>query len=222
MVYPFRRAAARFIDYLLWGMLAVAVLGERTGDVRSPSWLFYASFWGYVFVEAVLISVFATTIGKRLTGIYIYGPDGKKIPFLFSLKRAVLVFGAGMGFFLPYVSLVLPIYSFYRLVKYKTVFWDMVSDSTVKTVKTTLLDKLLLTAFAVFLLAGYLLTARTAFVHREPDFAVIEDSVLTSYFNDIRPRMVRVLSEESVLSPEAAVQTGRSLKRIQKMLQYKK
>ncbi len=222
MVYPFRRAAARFIDYLLWGMLAVAVLGERTGDVRSPSWLFYASFWGYVFVEAVLISVFATTIGKRLTGIYVYGPDGKKIPFLFSLKRAVLVFGAGMGFFLPYVSLVLPIYSFYRLVKYKTVFWDMVSDSTVKTVKTTLLDKLLLTAFAVFLLAGYLLTARTAFVHREPDFAVIEDSVLTSYFNDIRPRMVRVLSEESVLSPEAAVQTGRSLKRIQKMLQYQK
>ncbi|MBQ8347574.1 MAG: hypothetical protein IJY17_08250 [Alphaproteobacteria bacterium] len=222
MVYPFRRAAARFIDYLLWGMLAVAVLGERTGDVRSPSWLFYVSFWGYVFVEAVLISVFATTIGKRLTGIYVYGSDGKKMPFLFSLKRAVLVFGAGMGFFLPYVSLVLPIYAFYRLVKYKTVFWDMVSDSTVKAVKTTLLDKLLLVAFAVFLLTGYLLTARTAFVHREPDFAVIEDSVLTSYFDDIRPQMIRALSEESVLSPEAAVQTGRSLKRIQKMLQYQK
>ena len=213
MVYPFRRAAARFIDYLLWGMLAVAVLGGRTGDVRSPSWLFYVSFWGYVFVEAVLISVFATTIGKRLTGIYVYGPDGKKMPFLFSLKRAVLVFGAGMGFFLPYVSLVLPIYAFYRLVKYKTVFWDMVSDSTVKAVKTTLLDKLLLVAFAVFLLTGYLLTARTAFVHREPDFAVIDD---------IRPQMIRALSEESVLSPEAAVQTGRSLKRIQKMLQYQK
>lgn len=222
MVYPFRRAAARFIDYLLWGMLAVAVLGERTGDVRSPSWLFYVSFWGYVFVEAVLISVFATTIGKRLTGIYVYGSDGKKMPFLFSLKRAVLVFGAGMGFFLPYVSLVLPIYAFYRLVKYKTVFWDMVSDSTVKAVKTTLLDKLLLVAFAVFLLTGYLLTVRTAFVHREPDFAVIEDSVLTSYFDDIRPQMIRALSEESVLSPEAAVQTGRSLKRIQKMLQYQK
>lgn len=222
MVYPFRRAAARFIDYLLWGMLAVAVLGERTGDVRSPSWLFYVSFWGYVFVEAVLISVFATTIGKRLTGIYVYGLDGKKMPFLFSLKRAVLVFGAGMGFFLPYVSLVLPIYAFYRLVKYKTVFWDMVSDSTVKAVKTTLLDKLLLAAFAVFLLTGYLLTARTAFVHREPDFAVIEDSVLTSYFDDIRPQMIRALSEESVLSTEAAVQTGRSLKRIQKMLQYQK
>lgn len=81
MVYPFRRAAARFIDYLLWGMLAVAVLGERTGDVRSPSWLFYASFWGYVFVEAVLISVFATTIGKRLTGIY--APTVKKYRFFF-------------------------------------------------------------------------------------------------------------------------------------------
>lgn len=222
MVYPFRRAAARFIDYLLWGMLAVAVLGEKIGDVYSPSWLFYASFWGYIFVEAVLISVFATTIGKRLTGIYVYGPDGKKLPFLLSLKRAFLVFGAGMGFFLPYVSLVLPLYAFYRLVKYKTVFWDMVSDSKPESIKTTLADKLLLAAFILFLLFGYFLTARTAFIHREPDFAVIEDSVLTSYFNDIRPQMVRILSEESVLSPQAAVETAHSLKHIQKMLQYQK
>ncbi|MGN1079766.1 MAG: RDD family protein [Alphaproteobacteria bacterium] len=222
MVYPFRRAAARFIDYLLWGMLAVAVLGEKTGDVHSPSWLFYASFWGYIFVEAVLISVFATTIGKRLTGIYVYGPDGKKLPFLLSLKRAFLVFGAGMGFFLPYVSLVLPLYAFYRLVKYKTVFWDMVSDSKPESIKTTLADKLLLAAFILFLLFGYFLTARTAFIHREPDFSVIEDSVLTSYFNDIRPQMVRILSEESVLSPQAAVETAHSLKHIQKMLQYQK
>lgn len=29
MTYPFRRAAARFIDYLLWGMLVIAVLGEK-------------------------------------------------------------------------------------------------------------------------------------------------------------------------------------------------
>lgn len=222
MVYPFRRAAARFIDYLLWGMLAVAVLGEKTGDVHSPSWLFYASFWGYIFVEAVLISVFATTIGKRLTGIYVYGPDSKKLPFLLSLKRAFLVFGAGMGFFLPYVSLALPLYAFYRLVKYKTVFWDMVSDSKPESIKTTLADKLLLAAFILFLLFGYFLTARTAFIHREPDFAVIEDSVLTSYFNDIRPQMVRILSEESVLSPQAAVETAHSLKHIQKMLQYQK
>lgn len=222
MLYPFRRAAARFIDYLLWGMLAVAVLGEKTGDVRSPSWLFYASFWGYVFVEALFVSFFATTAGKRLVGIYVYGPDGEKLPFLLSLKRAFLVFGAGTGFFLPYVSLILPLYAFYRLMKYKPLFWDMVSGSTARVVKTTLTDKLLLAAFVLFLLAGYCLTVRTAFIHREPDFDVIEDSVLTSYFEEIRPQMVLALSEESVLSPEAAVRTALSLKRVQEMLQYQK
>lgn len=220
MFYLFRRTAARFIDYLLWGMLAVAVLGEKTGEVHSPSLIFYIFFWGYVFVEALLISVFATTVGKRLTGIRVYGLDGKNLPFRVSLKRAFLVFGAGMGFFLPYVSLILPLYAVYRLAKRRKVFWDMVSDSTVEAVKTTLTDKVLLVVFVLFLSVGYFLTARSAFVHRAPDYAAIEDSVLTVYFEEIRPLMVQALSEESVLSPEAAVQTIVSLDQIQKLLQY--
>ena len=52
MKHPFRRAAARFIDYLLWSMATVLILGEKMGDIRSPSWLFYASFWVYVPIEA--------------------------------------------------------------------------------------------------------------------------------------------------------------------------
>ena len=222
MFYPVRRAVARFIDYLLWGMLVVAVLGEKTGDVRSPSWIFYVSFWGYIFVEAGLISSFGTTIGKRLVGIRVYASDGKKMSFFYALKRSFLVFGAGMGFFLPYVSLLLPVYAWYRLIKYKIVFWDMVSDSNIKVVKTTLWDKLLLMAFILFMGAGYFLTIRSVLIHRELDFAVIEESVLTSYFNEIRPRMIRVLSEDSVLSPAAAVQTVRSLEKVQKILQDQK
>ena len=86
MLYLFRRAAARFVDYLLWGMLAVAVLGEKTGDVHSPSLFFYIFFWGYVFVEALSISIFATTVGKRLLGIRIYGLDSKNLKFFPSRK----------------------------------------------------------------------------------------------------------------------------------------
>ena len=70
--------------------------------------------------------------------------------------------------------------------------------------------------------------ARTAFVPKPgykfivSDFSAIEESILTSYFNDIRPQMVQILSEDSVLSPEAAEQTAASLKVIQEMLQYQK
>ena len=220
MLYLFRRAAARFVDYLLWGMLAVAVLGEKTGDVHSPSLFFYIFFWGYVFVEALSISMFATTVGKRLLGIRIYGFDGKNLKFFPSLKRAFLVFGAGMGFFLPYVSLILPLYALYRLAKHRNVFWDMVSSSTAEAVKTTWSDKVLLIAFILFLLTGYFLTVRTAFIHRAPDYAAIEDGALTVYFDEIRPLMVQALSEEAVLSPAAAIQTGRSLEQVQKLLQY--
>ncbi len=222
MVYPFRRAAARFIDYLLWGMLSVVVLGEKTGDGFTPSWLFYASFWVYIFVEAALISIFATTAGKKLLGIYVFAPDGKKLSYPSSLKRSFLAFGAAIGCFLPYISFILPVYAFYRLVKYKAVFWDLAAPSIVRQVKTTLLDKILLTVFILFMLTGYFMTARTAMIYRAMDFGIIEEEVLSSYFNDIRPQMLQALSENSVLSPEAAVQTLRSLKQVQKKLQYQK
>lgn len=218
MIYSLRRGAARFIDYLLWGMLTITVLGDKIGDVYSPSWLFYTSFWLYIFAEAACVSVFATTPGKRLLGIYVRDQNQNKLSFAVSLKRAFLVFGAGVGFFLSYVSLILPVYALYRLLKHQPVFWDMVCDTSVSSVKTTVIDKLLLTAFILFILFGYFLTARTAFVQREFDFGVIEDSVLASYFEEIRPQMVMALSEESVLSPKAAMQTARSLKKVQIML----
>ena len=105
----FRRTAARSTDYLLWGILTVIVLKGKIGSLEAPSLLFYASFWIYTITEALLICLFGTTIGKRLFGVRILSPDGEKLSFFRSLKRAFLVFGLGTGFFLPYVSLILPV-----------------------------------------------------------------------------------------------------------------
>lgn len=222
MVYFLRRTIARLIDYLLWGMLTVSVLGDKIGSVANPSLIFYAAFWIYLFIEALLISCFATTTGKRLTGIYVFGQNGEKLPFLKSFKRAFLVFGVGMGLFLPYISLILPAYVFFRAVKGKSIPWDSAVPDDVRFVKTTLADKIVLACFLIFLASGYFVTARIAFLYREPDFASLENNILTPYFEEIRPQMVRALSEESVLSPQAAEQTAEALSAIQKRLQYQR
>ncbi len=222
MIHCFRRFFARFIDYLLWGMFIVALLGEKVGDVYAPSWIFYLSFWLYVFVEAFLIAKFSTTFGKRLLGIRVFDENGKLLSFKASLKRAFLVFGAGIGFFLPYVSLILPFYALYHLLKYKTIFWDMVCCCRMRFVKTTWIDKSLLIAFLAFVSGGYILTARIAYVHREPDFAAIENNMMTIYFENIRPKMVEALSEESVLTPVKAENTIKALRQVQKLIDEQK
>ena len=217
-----RRAAARLIDYLLWGMLTVTVLGSKAGEFQSPSLFFYASFWIYLFVEASLVSSFATTAGKRLLGIYIFDQNEKKLSFGHSLKRSFLVFGVGLGFFLPYVSLVLPICVIFWIVKRRSVPWDTIAQDVVACVKPTVTDKVLLTCFVAFLATGYFITLRIAFLHREPDFSVMEESIFTSYTEEIRPQLVQTLSEEAVLTPQAAAQAIEELSKIQLQLQHKK
>lgn len=216
MKHPFRRAAARFIDYLLWSMATVLILGEKMGDIRSPSWLFYASFWVYVPIEAALVSIFKTTAGKAMLGIYVTRENGDRLDFAQSIKRAVAVFGAGMGCFLPYASLFLPFYALYRLVRYGSLFWDAgVSVACVATTRTT---KAVLIAFLAFLTIGYGLTARVLWLSRDIDLPKIEDRFARTFFDGIPPKMLDALSENSILSAEAAEKTAADLAQIQTML----
>ena len=219
MLCLFKRTAARFIDYLLWGMLTVTVLGDKTGDIRSPSRLFYLSFWIYPFVEAALLHFFATTAGKKMTGVYVFDTEGKKLPYRLALWRSFLVFGAGMGLFLPYVSLVLPLCAAVSILRRRSVFWDKTAACTTRCVKTSRTDKTILLAFLCFLTAGYLLTVRTVYLHREPDFAAIEEDVLENYYEKIRPRIINALSPETVLTPQAAKKSIEELREFQSLLQ---
>ncbi|MBR1778701.1 MAG: RDD family protein [Alphaproteobacteria bacterium] len=219
MTYFLRRTAARSIDYLLWGMLTVVILGDKIGDIQAPSLLFYTSFWVYILAEAALISLFGTTLGKKLLGVYIFSQEGKKLSFFRSLKRSLFVFGCGMGFFLPYISLLLPLCAVFWLIKRQSLPWDSAVPDMVDYVKITLWNKLLLSAFILFLGSGYFMTVKTVLLYRQPDFAVLEDSILAPYFEKIRPQLVETLSEEAVLSPQAAAQALERLKDIRRQLQ---
>lgn len=220
MAYFLRRAVARLIDYLLWGMLTAAVLGDKTGDFYAPSRLFYASFWVYLFVEVALISSFGTTAGKKLMGIYVVGSDGEKLSLSRSFKRSLLVFGGGLGFLLPYASLILPVCAAFWMLKRHELPWDKVVPDRVDIVNITRLNKILLAVFFLFMAAGYFMTIRIAFLYRSPDFASLEDKILAPYFETIHPQLVDVLSEDAVLTPENAEKTAAALQDIQQQMQY--
>lgn len=218
-VRPFRRAFARFVDYLLWGMLTVVVLGGQIGSINAPSRAFYLSFWIYPFFEAVLVTVFGTTFGKRLAGIRVLDENGAKLPLLSSLKRAFLVFGTGMGCFLSYVSLLFPILGCYGLVKYKTTVWDRYTPDTVTIEKTTPADKLILVVFLAFIISGYMMTVRSL-TRPPPDLSFIEDMFVTAYSEKIRPVMLEALSEKTLLYPDRVVAAEQALQTVQKMIDH--
>ena len=215
----FRRIAARTTDYLLWGIVTVLILGERIGSLNAPSLTFYASFWIFHIFEAVLISLFGATVGKRLFGIRVLNQNGEKLSLPLSIKRAFLAFGIGTGFFLPYISLILPIFAVIRSLRHKTMLWDKFVPAQIKIIKTTLWDKLILSLFFLLLLTGYALTIKTFYLYRQPDYAALEDKILDAYIVRIRPQMLDTLSEEAVLTPEKAEQAVRKLNDIQNQTQ---
>lgn len=216
----FKRTLARFIDYLLWSMAMVLILGGKTGDgVFYRSWQFYASFWGYAVVEAALVSVFKTTAGKAMLGIYVCAADGGRLRFSDSLKRSLTVFAGGTGCLLSYASLVLPVYAVYGMLRRRTLFWDDLARDRVEAVPMTRLTKGVFTLFVLFMLTGWALTARVLYLSRTPDLDEIEERTLAAYYEDVRPHLIRALSEETPLSPDAAVRTLAELERVQKKLQ---
>lgn len=216
-VRPFRRAFARFIDYLLWGMLTIAVLGEKSGSIHFQSRAFYLSFWIYPFFEAVLIAVFGTTFGKRLAGVHVSDENGNRLTLPVSLKRAFLVFGAGMGCFLSYVSLLFPVLGCYGLVKYKMTVWDRYAPASVSVEKTTPADKFILAVFMAFLASGYVMTFRSL-TPPSPDFSFVEDMFASAYSEEIRPVMLDVLSEDTLLYPDRVAAAEQAMQTVQKMI----
>ena len=222
MMFLLRRSAARFIDYLLWGMLTVLILGDKAGGLMAPSYLFYASFWIYMIVEAFLVSIFGTTFGKRLLGVYVFNQNEEKLSFFNSLKRSFLFFGICMGFFLPYVSLLSPLIAFAWWLKKKNFPWDILVPDVVTPVNTTMLDKVVLTGFVLFMASGYFMTMKTALLYAGTDFDALENELLQPYFEDIRPQLVKALSEESVLSVSAARETMAALSSVQQQMQKRR
>jgi len=95
-----RRAAARAIDLFLYFML---VLRATFLISKDPVELLFSNYYIFIIVaacillEALMGSLFGTTVGKCLLGLQLQGENKS---FLNNLKRSFLCYACGLGFML--------------------------------------------------------------------------------------------------------------------------
>jgi len=124
--YPLARCLARFIDYLLFGLLLVflyvyAILLRF--DIPAPLFPIISTF-AWVFVEAALLSTLGTSPGKWLLKTTIIDRSLKKPGYFGALRRSLSVWCNGMGTGIFFIIPVTMVISYQRLRKKGYAPWD--------------------------------------------------------------------------------------------------
>ncbi|MCF6313954.1 MAG: RDD family protein [Verrucomicrobiales bacterium] len=140
-VHPILRFWARMFDLLILNLIVGFVFGNPPVPEEGENLFeFYrqipmeeqfqllliwgGSFFVWNFVEALLISSFATTPGKMLFNLKVIRKDGKLLSYSQAIGRALLIWTIGVGFgilFLQIIGMVIAL--FYLLNKGETL-WD--------------------------------------------------------------------------------------------------
>ena len=124
--YPLARCLARFIDYLLFGLLlgSLNVYAILSGlDIPAPLFPIIATF-AWVFVEAALLSVLGTSPGKWLLKTTIIDRSLKKPGYFGALRRSLSVWCNGIGTGIFFIVPVTMAISYQRLRKEGYAPWD--------------------------------------------------------------------------------------------------
>ena len=124
--YPLTRCLARFIDYLLFGLL-LGLLNVYSIllriDVPAPLFPIIATF-AWVFVEAALLSALGTSPGKWLLKTTIIDRSLEKPGYFGALRRSLSVWCNGMGTGIFFIFPVTMAVSYQRLKKEGYAPWD--------------------------------------------------------------------------------------------------
>jgi len=129
--HPWRRWCARAVDI---GCFAL-VLG-MVSEIVAPGVLLSANdvvlnvvaMAGLFPVEAILLSTFGTTPGKALLGITVTQADGSRLASGTAFNRSFQVWMGGVGFGIPFVTIITQIVGYNRLTKEGATSWDQALD----------------------------------------------------------------------------------------------
>jgi uncharacterized RDD family membrane protein YckC len=83
-----RRLAALIVDWLIALLLAQALSAALHW---SPMIRSFATLAVFGVMAWLLTGIFGTTIGKRLAGLRVAGPDGGRVGLVWAFERAVLL-----------------------------------------------------------------------------------------------------------------------------------
>ena len=134
---PWIRYWARFIDYLVWGVIVGFILGllEGAGAISNQTILgltnplifgiLIVSTW--TFVEPAVIAAFGTTIGKVFLKVKLSHQSNEKLSKVdlgTLYKRSLAVWLKGMGIGLPLVSMITQLVGYRNLKSQGETSWD--------------------------------------------------------------------------------------------------
>jgi uncharacterized RDD family membrane protein YckC len=138
---PQRRLGARLVDVIVYavclglivGMLAPDLMPRTPAESRDVNPLWNLAFFPVIaLIEGVVLHLFGTTPGKALFSMRITTAGGERLSLAQSLSRAVRVWVVGLGMGLPILSLVAPIFSYFRLNARGRTWWDESLDLRVE------------------------------------------------------------------------------------------
>lgn len=131
-VSPWLRYWARQLDLFLGSVCFVFL--EPEFFINYPALFSFVLLIFWVFTEAVLLSTWGSTPGKFLLNISVRSHEGDILSFEQSLKRSFLVWLRGMGCGLPFAQVFAMFFSYRKLMRDRSCYWD---DS----LKVTVLQK---------------------------------------------------------------------------------
>lgn len=126
-VRPWVRFWARMLDVLSFSLIFGLILGLIAPQVLvkpNDAALGIFAFFAWIFVEAVMLSTFQTTIGKWLFKTNISLNSGASISFSDAISRSFKVWWRGLGAGLPIVSLITMNVAHGRLTRNGRTSWD--------------------------------------------------------------------------------------------------
>ncbi len=123
---PWLRFLARMFDYTLFFFILFALRKVFNGPLPFGSFESVVPYEYFVWipVEAILLSVFGTTIGKWLVGTDLKQGRKEKLDFFTALRRSFNVWFRGIGLGIPFINGFCMILAYNRLKLFKVTSWD--------------------------------------------------------------------------------------------------
>ena len=141
--HPWRRYFARLLDTMaglsmltlsvsvVLALMAEWVPGLGAIATAPPIVAVVVASLMFLPLEALLLSSFGATPGKRLFGIRVTHPSGDLLSFSEALQRAARVWMQGQAFLIPLVALIPQLLAYRRLTKTGTTLWDDATHAAV-------------------------------------------------------------------------------------------
>ena len=122
---PFRRFAARSLDFFIFQYLVTPLVGPiDPSQPNQAALILLGIYLAWALIEAVLLATLGATPGKWLMRVEVTDVYGKRLNLMMSLRRALDVSIRGMGLGLPYLHVFAQLFGLYQLTGRGITPWD--------------------------------------------------------------------------------------------------